>query len=232
MTVNASTPIEAHLRAAEEQLVESFALRPRAVPPQLGGATGQWKDQPVTVITRAYEGDAIGYMRVALASGTGIMLASLVALPRANRPSPILRADISRSGARAETTLTVDLVPVRDALEREAELSAIAQLAPDVSRLPAIDDRREWSSPSSLHARVSAGQETDALKAFDGYVGAFITLLTRAMPSAERAYQVRAIQEAFVRAQRTDEGLAILGTIFGKAWAQEYMAQVLFPLST
>jgi Ferredoxin-dependent bilin reductase len=231
MTVNASTPIEAHLRAAEKRLVDCFALRSRAVPPQLGGASGQWKDQPVTVITRAYEGDAIGYMRIALASGGGLVLASLVVLPRANRPTPILGADISHSGARAETTLTADLTPVRDALEREAELGAIARLAPDISRLPRIGDRTEWRSPSALLTRVGAGQEEDALKAFDGYVAAFITLLAGATPSAERAYQVRAIQDAYVRAHRMDAGLAILGTIFGKAWADEYVAHVLFPVS-
>jgi hypothetical protein len=231
MTVNASTPIEAHLRAAEEHIVESFALRSRALSPALAGAAGQWKDQPVTLITRAYEGDAVGYMRVAVASGTGIMLASLVALPRANRPAPILSAEISWSGAREETTLSVDLVPVRDALEREAELRVIAQLAPDVSRLPVIGERDEWSSSSSLHTRVGMGQESNALKALDGYVAAFITLLARATPSAERAYQVRTVQDAFMRARRMDEGLGILGTIFGSVWAGEYISQVLFPLS-
>jgi hypothetical protein len=172
-------------------------------------------------------------MRVAIASGLQLTLGSLLVLPRPNRPVPILGADLSWSGARDEMTIAADLTPVRDALERDAELAAIARVVPDVSRLPSgselADRHAEWRSPSSLHTRVGRVQIGDGLVAFDGYVRAFVTLLGAATPSAERAYQVRAIHQGYLSSRRSDDSLSILGTIFGRAWAGDYVARVLFP---
>jgi hypothetical protein len=235
MAVSHSPPIESHLHAVEQRMVDLFALRRRVLPQGLETGTGRWKDAPVAIATRAYEGDAVSYLRVALVSGIQVTLGSILALPRPNRPVPILGAELSWSGARGELTVTADLTPVRDALERHTELAAIARGVPDVSRLPTAGElprwRTEWSSPSALHTRVARGQAGEALKAFDGYVNAFVKLLGGTSPSAERAYHIRAMQEGYILAHRDDESLAILGAMFGRAWTENYLARAFFPVS-
>jgi hypothetical protein len=233
VAVSESPTIEAHLHAAEQRMIDLFALRPRELPPGLGAAAGRWKDAPVAITTRAYEGDAVSYMRIAVVSGIQITLGSILALPRPNRPVPILGAELSWSGARGETTMAADLTPVRDAFERDRELAEIARHVPDVTRLPSAGQSRrrsEWGSPSALHARVGRGQLDQALRAFDGYVGAFVKLLGGTAPSAERAYHVRAMHEGYMLAHRDDGSLAILRTMFGRSWAEEYLARALFPV--
>jgi hypothetical protein len=205
MAVSQSPAIEAHLHAAERRMIDLFALRPRDLPPGLGAATGRWKDSPVTITTRAYEGDAVSYMRVAMVSGMQVTLGSLLVVPRPNRPVPLLDAELSWSGARGEVTIVADLMPVRDALERH--------------------------SAPALHARVTRAEVRGALAAFDGYVNAFVQLLGAASPSPERASHVRALHESYMLAHRGDESLAILGTMFGRTWADDYIARALFPVS-
>jgi hypothetical protein len=229
-------PIEAHLRAAEQRLIGGLLLRPRALQPRLGEAVGRWKDAPVTITTRAYEGDAVSYVRLAVVSGVQLVLGSLLAVPRANRPVPILGADLVWRGAPRELAITADLSPVRDPLERDAELAEIARVVPDRGALPPAGElprwRSDWFSPSVLHTRVGPAQEKTALAAFDGYVAGFITLLGATPPSAERAYRTREIQDGYALAHRTDDQtLGMLAMMFGKAWADEYVTRVLFPSS-
>ena len=234
MAASLSPPIERHLRSAANQMIDLFALRPRALPSGLAGATGRWKDGPVTIATRAYEGDAVSYMHLAVVSGIQITLGSLLVVPRPNRPVPILGAELSWSGARGETTIVADLTPVRDALERDAELAAIAGVVPGASRLPSAGElprwRTEWHSPSALHTRVGGAHVNEALKAFDGVASGFSKLLGATKPSPERAYHVRAMHEGYMLAHRDDESLAILRTMFGRTWADDYVARALFPL--
>lgn len=229
-------PIEAHLRAAEQRLIGGLVLRPRALTPRLGEAVGRWKDAPVTITTRAYEGDAVSYMRVGLISGVQLALGSLLVVPRANRPVPILGADLAWRGTQRELTVTADLSPVRDPLERDAELADIARVVPTIGALPPADElpawRSAWFSPSVLHTRVGPAQEEAALAAFEGYVTAFVIVLGATPPSAERAFRTRAIHDGYALAHRTDDRtLSLLAAMFGKVWADEYMTRVLFPSS-
>lgn len=230
----APSPIESRLRAAEERLEATFVLRRRQLPAHHADAVGIWKDEPVRLSTRIYEGDAVACLRAAIVTGTQLTLGSLLVIPRANRPAPILGAELSWSGTRGETTLYADLIPVRDAMERDEELARIGRTVPRDGALPAIAQRPAWrgawDSPSALGTRVQRVQEATALAAFDRYVSAFSGLLAATTPSADRAPHVRTIQTAYLAARRTDESLAILKTIFGSAWAEDYVGRVLFPV--
>jgi hypothetical protein len=226
--------MEARLHAAEHRLIEELHLRPRALPPDLAAATGRWKDAPVSIATRAYEGDAIEYMRVALVSGIQLSVGNLLAVPRPNRPVPILGANLVWHGGRRETMVATDLSPVRDALERDAELAAIARIVPDTSALPSGGELPrwcvDWCSSSVLYTRVGPAQAEVALKAFDGYVAGFIVHLAGAPPSPEHASHVRAMHEGYAMARRADDGeRGMLAAMFGKVWAEEYVRRVLFP---
>lgn len=232
--MTASPPVESHMQRAERRIVEVLRLTQRPLDTRLAQARGLWKDSPVTITTRVYDGDAITRLRVAQISGEHLSIGSLLVLPRANRPVPILAAELVSRPAQRETGVVVDMVPVRDALEREAELASIARAVPRAPTMPASPARRpwagEWNSPSAFDARVTVDRAEDALRIFDVYVDGWLSLVTSAAPSAERAMLVRTRQAAYLLARRLDDTeLTLLGTMFGHAWAEEYVGTVLFP---
>lgn len=229
------TPIERHVLAAERRLVEALLLEPLAIPPRLAHATGLWKDAPVTIVTRAYAGDAIGYLRVATVSGVQLAIGNVLALARPNRPLPVLGADLVWLGARRETMIAADLTSMREGDARDADHRASAAALPPVSSLPGGGELpawcRAWFSPSALYTRVGPDRLSEALATFDAYVEAWLTLAAAAMPSPGSSDSIRARQHAYAEAHRVDDkGLGLLGTMFGKAWAEEYVRGVLFPV--
>lgn len=232
--MTASPPLESHLLRAERRIVEAFRLTQCTIDPRFAHARGLWKDAPLKITTRVYSGDAIARFRVARISGEHLSIGSLMVLPRANRPVPILAGELVSRPAHRESGVVVDLVPVRDALEREAELAAIERAVPRAPSMPASPARRpsanEWRSRSAFDARVAPDRAEEAWKTFDGYVDGWIALAGSIAPSAERAMLVRTRQSAYLLARRLDDTeLTLLGTMFGHAWAEEYVGTVLFP---
>lgn len=228
--------IEHHVTQAERRLVDALDLQRMELPAHLAQATGRWKDAPVRITTRAYTGDAVGYMRVALVNGVNLSIGNLLAQARPNRPLPVLGADLVWLGAGRDTMIAADLSSMREGPAREAEHRAIAAAVPDVSALPPGGELPPWCqlwfSPAALYTRVSAERLEEALSAFDGYVDAWLTLAAAARPAPESADEIRARQLGYARAhQAEDKGLGLLATMFGRAWADEYLDQVLFPVA-
>ncbi len=65
------------------------------------------------------------------------------------------------------------------------------------------------------------------------YPDAFIESVTTAQSRPELAGQIAAAQDAYMTAHRVDDkGLGLLRKMFGAAWANHYLTDVLFPTST
>ena len=203
-----TTAVELHLVAAERLLVERLLLRRVPdVPPRLANARGLWKDAPVTIATRTYQGDAIAYARVAMVTGVQLAIASLLVQPRPNRPLPILLATLTWRGEHRDSAVRASLAPMSSETH-----TYLPELTP-------------------LDAEVPRERLPEALSAFDAYVRAFLTQCGSAADSATADPDaIRARQHAFLEAQRTDpDTQRLLSTMFGHAWGEEYLRVVLFP---
>ena len=227
-------PFAHHVALAERRLVETLLLRPIQVPARFGVATGLWKDERVSITTRAYEGDVVSYLRVALVHGSQFSIASLLGLPRPNRVVPLLTAALEWSGTTRETIVAADLPPVAEGDEADAARQAVALAIPDVWGLPPGGEHPHWSarrpSPAALYTRVSADRLPDAVAAFQHYVEIWIQLCAGAVPSPERADLIRARQRRFIESHRADDAIANrLATMFGRAWTDDYVRTILFP---
>lgn len=228
------SPVERHLLAAERRLAGSLELRPVPLPPRMMQAVGLWKDAPATITTRAWEGNAVDCLRVAMVSGVQLSIGILFLVPRANRSLPILGAEMVSLGPGAETTICADLSPARSGAGREADERAIAAVCPDVGAHPPGGEHpawcARWLSRSALCTRVGADRLDAALALFDRYVEGWIALEAVAVPDPDGSDEMRVQHEAYAAARRTEDAtLDLLATMFGRAWADEYVASALFP---
>jgi hypothetical protein len=228
------SPIEQHLQRAERRAVETLALRPVALPDRFAQAKGLWKDAPVSLTTRAFEGDAVTMLRVAYVTGVHLSLGTLLATPRPNRALPVLSIDLARLGTERDALVAVDLTPMSEGGARLDECDRLAAALPRAP-LAVVADRpawsRDWLSPNAVHARVGAARLADTLVAVDQSVDVWIALAAGAEPVPEGGDAVRARQHAYAEARRADEQwLSLLGSMFGRAWWGEYVEKVLFPI--
>jgi hypothetical protein len=221
----------------EDWLVEHLELRPLLLEPALARANGAWKGQPVTLETRAYAGGAIRYARFAQLIGAGLEIGNILCLPDSLYPLPIFGADLVALG-RASGMVAADLSPtLPHGRERERQVASLAPLAFARSCLPpggALPGWCEaWFSPYALYTRVSAEQAAEARRAYNAFPRVFAELVRRTRPRADQVPTVRSIQAGYVAAHRTDDkGLGLLATLFGRAWADRYISEALFPRVT
>lgn len=198
--------IDATLLRAERRLVKALDLRSRSLQPRLAQASGLWKDAPVTITTRVYDGDAVGYMRVATIAGTQLTLGSLLVCARPNRGLPLFSGELVSRGLARETAVTVDVVPMTDTVARGE------------------------SHPAAFQKTVGNEQLAGVLAAFDASVDAWITLTGAMPPSPDSADAVRRRQHEYTDARRADPRTrSLLVAMFGAAWADDYLRSVLFP---
>lgn len=193
--------IEPLLLRAERRVVQSLGLRARPLAARFANEDGLWKDARVTITTRTWEGDAVGYLRVAIISGRQLTIGSLLGCSRPNRALPVLVADLVMRGVTGEAMVSVDVIPVVD---------EPASSAPVVT---------------GVHDQAAA-----SIEGFSQRVEAWTTLAAAAMPDPDRADAVRRRQrEIMDRLRSTPQTRSLLAAMFGKSWAEEYVGTVLYP---
>ena len=234
MTAFVDLLIETELR-----LVDRLELSRLELEPSMASARGRWKGDDVRIETRAYRGPTIAYARFATVVGAGLEIANLLCLSHHDIPLPMLGADLVSLGSRSGTSmLAADLSPTLPPGEaRAAQLAGLAaRMArhaglPPGGELPAWCS--EWFSPFALYTRPDASTMDAAVAAFREIPEEFIELSLRTDRDVDTAAIVAAAQAAYADAHRTDDkGLGMLAKMFGAAWADRYLAEVLFPAAT
>lgn len=218
----------------EQALVQDLGLRPLLLAPALARADGAWKGESVSLETRAYAGGAIRFARFAQLVGPSLEIGNVLCLPDPLYPLPILGADLVALG-RATGMLAVDLSPTLPAgPERDHQLASCRSLGLTRSSLPsggALPGWCEaWFSPHALFTRVPPERANEARRAFAVFPRVFTELARRATPRPDQAPAIRTAQAGYAAAHRTDDkGLGLLARMFGAAWADRYVSEVLFP---
>lgn len=213
----------------EQWLAAKLGLSRLRLEPTLERAQGTWKQAEVTIRTAAYAGGPIRYARFTRVESEALEIGNILCLARADQPLPILGAElvaIAGSGL-----MVADLSPaVPDGLEG-AILAARRARHPDFPSpgpLPAWCDG--WMSRHALLARVSAEQAPAALRAFRDFPATFLELACTSAARPALAAEVGRAQARYVEVHlQADQGLNLLGKIFGEAWSQRFLKEVLFP---
>jgi phycocyanobilin:ferredoxin oxidoreductase len=234
MTISSPFAFAALTAATEAYLARELGLGPLALPPELGRAEGEWRGSSATIETRAYRGGVIRYARFAVIRGPDLEIGNILCLPAPEHPLPILGADLVALG-RETGMLAADLSPVLPAgAECAAQLAPLAARRarqpplPPGGRLPAWC--AAWFSPHALYTRVDAAGLGNAVAAFQEFPRAFVALARRSRPRPALAREIVYAQDGYAAAHRTDDkGLRLLATMFGTAWAERYLREVLFP---
>jgi phycocyanobilin:ferredoxin oxidoreductase len=131
--------------------------------------------------------------------------------------------------------LAADLSPTLPAgPEREQQLARVAAVGSPRSCLPPGGTLpgwcQRWFSPHALYTRVPLERAGEARRAYARFPRVFLELAERATPRPDQVSTVRAAQAGYSAAHRADDkGLGLLAAMFGAAWAERYIGEVLFP---
>lgn len=222
--------------ATEEWLVRELELEPLALDDELAFRVGDWRDAPVTIETRAYRGERVRYARFAVVLGQGLEIGNLLCLPEQALPVPIFGADLV-AVRRDLAMIAADLSPtVPPGPERDRQLATIATRRAVGPDLPSGGELPAWAaerfSPHTLYTRISPDELPLAVDAFRAYPDAFIEGVMMTDPRTALSNQIAGAQDAYMTAHRVDDkGLGLLRKMFGAAWADRYLTDVLFPAS-
>lgn len=222
------------LSGVEAALVGELGLSPRPLAGGLAHLAGTWKGAPVTLVTRAYAGGAVGYARFAELTGAGVEIVNALVLPRAAVPLPILGADLVALG-RDTAMIAADLSPtLPPGAERDASLAPLSRAhaafpaLPPGGALPAFC--AAYFSPYALYTRFPTAAREATASALRAMVAAFLTIARATPPRPDLAPAVAKVMDDYAGAHRTDDrGLDMLEKMFGRAIAARYLAEVLFP---
>jgi phycocyanobilin:ferredoxin oxidoreductase len=217
----------------EALLVDALNLTPVELDPMLANGTGTWKGSDVRIETHLFSGGPIRFARFARLTGEVLEIGNVLCLAHPTYPLPILGADLVWLG-RDEAMLAADLSPTLPRGQQQTE--QLAGLAARRASGPALPSGGElpawcadWFSPYALYTRIPLHQLAAATSAYRGFPAEFVALVGRALP-AEKREQTERAQEQYLAAHRTDDkGLGLLARMFGTAWAERYIAEVLFP---
>jgi phycocyanobilin:ferredoxin oxidoreductase len=231
--------IKALMRRTEEDLRRELELIPRAVPPDLARAEGVFRGNPIVIETRAYEGPLVRFARFATILGGGVEIGNALCLgrPDAAPPIPIFGADLVTLSPDI-AMLAADISPVLPAgAERDAQLRPFAERAalrpalPPGGELPSFC--AAWFSPYALFTRVSPSAAALAAAAYVDLPPLFAAIARESRPHAPaypRADEALRAQARYLEDHRTDDkGLRMIGKVFGQAFADRYIARLLFP---
>lgn len=222
--------------ATRDWLVTELDLRRVPLASEFERATGCWSGAPVTLETRAYEGDCIRFARFAVARGPRFELGALLCLPATDYPLPILGADLVAEGERS-TAITIDLAPVLPpGPARDAQLATLASRRSRHPELPPgrplPHERAACASPYALVTGGPVDEVRGARGAAADFARVLASLVHEAEPEPTRSEQVRSAQEEYLAALRADGRVEnLLGAIFGAAWTGRYVQNALFPAS-
>lgn len=198
-------------------LAGGLALQPLPIDPRWQRAEGRWKDAPVVLETRAAAGGPIRFARAVTVRGASLEIDNLVAVTQGG---PVLAAERVFVG-RPETLFVADVSVPPGTPATQVRVSVLPSPGP----LPGFCAR--YFSPAPVFASVPAHRIEEARREVGARVTAFLQRARRADtpdPEAQRW------QQAYLDAHREeDRGLKLLGTLFGEAWAEGFVSEVLFP---
>lgn len=221
----------------EAALLRVLDLHPLSLPSDLALATGLWKDEPVVIETRAYAGGPIRYARVATVVGNDLQIGNVLALPDPSYPLPILGADLVAVHAD-RGMIAVDLSPtLPSGPQREAQLHPLEARMPERPALPPggplPDWCLRWFSPCALYTRGTLRELAAAEPVVLEFVHELGRLVHSTPASPETAGATSLAVAGYLRDHRTDDrGLNLLAAMFGRAWMDRYLKEVLFPEGT
>lgn len=223
------------VRRVERRLVAGLGLIERPLPPELARLEGRFRDEPVTLLARAYSGPRLRYLRcVEVSSPSHLDIGNVLALPRAELALPLLGVDLVEVG-RDSAVVVADLSPMAESEARRAHERAVLErhrgpvALGEACALP--EWAAEWFSAAALCVRVGAGQApASAAAPVEAYAAAFIELVREGLPDPAQAEPVARRQQAYSAAHRErDRGLLLLRRLFDPALADRLLREVLFP---
>jgi phycocyanobilin:ferredoxin oxidoreductase len=197
-------------------------LQPIALDPQLASAVGSFKGVKIALEARGYAGGAIAFARFVEVWGGALEITNLLCLPRTSRALPIFGADFVSVSSQS-AMFAADLSPVPGA----PPVAALVHALPSAGELPG------WCqgvfSPHPLFVRVAADRRDEACAAALERVDQFCALAAAEGPAGSER-EILDAQREYARAHlEDDKGLDMLGRIFGDAWAQRFLREVMFP---
>ncbi|AKT36906.1 hypothetical protein [Chondromyces crocatus] len=225
----------AFTRRAEEALVDALGLQTLSLDPATTSATGSWRGQPVTLVTRAYRGGPLRHARFVEITGSEMAIGNALCVPLPEHPLPVFGADLVTLDGAA-LMLVTDLSPTLPAgEERNAQLAPLREVhAVHGSRLPPGGPLppwcADWFSNFAMYTRISKNTLPAARTAFDAYLRVYESLCFTSVQRPEHAPVVARTLEGYAVAHRRDDrGLRMLAKLFGAPWAARYIAETLFP---
>lgn len=213
----------------EQWLAAKLELSRLRLDPTLERARGTWEQAEVTIRTAAYAGGPIRYARFTRVESEALEIGNILCLGRADQPLPILGAELM--AVAGSGLVMANLSPtVPDGVEG-AILAARRARHPDFPSpgpLPAWCEG--WMSRHALFARVSVEQAPAVLRALRDFPATFLELADTSAARPALAGEIGRAQAGYMRAHlQDDKGLDLLGKIFGEAWSQRFLKEVLFP---
>ena len=210
------------LRECERRIVSRLLLRPVALDPQHAFAAGSLKGVEIKLEARGYAGGAIAFARFVEIWGGALEITNLLCLPLTSCALPILGGDFVSVFSQS-ALFVADVSPIPGS----------APLAPLMHALPSGGKLPDWCgrvfSPQPLFSRVGAARRDEACAAALERVDQFCALAAAGGPAGSKR-DISQAQRGYARAHLDDDkGLAMLGRIFGDAWAQRFLREVMFP---
>ena len=209
------------LRRVEEEILHALDLRPIPLSAGFASVRGSWKGTPVELKARAYTGSAIRYGRCIELWGDELSIGNALLLPRIDLALPVFGLDIVAAGHGA-VMVAADLSP----MVASTEIGVPACDLPSGGEVPQWC--RRWFSQQALYTRVPLARIGETEEPILTRVRALAGL--RSPPDPARTSEIAAAQRAYCAAHlEDDKGLGMLSRMFGEAWAQRFLREVMFP---
>jgi Ferredoxin-dependent bilin reductase len=216
------------LARTERRLVSAFGLEPLALAPELADRSGTWKGGPALIAARGYAGGPLRYARFVELEAEAMSIVNVLCLPALDRPLPIFGADLVGLGSGA--MVAADLSPVAGDFDLRPLARRLAAHPPLPSGGVLPDWCARWFSPYALYTRVPAERAAEAAERLLDFADAFVEIAA-APHSTGDPIAVRSAQDGYCASHRKDDrGLNLLRALFGAAWAERFVAEILFPV--
>lgn len=213
------------LAALEVELISTLELSPRELPKELSRLEGRYKDAPMILEARAYQGPRIRYARFVTVIGADLQIANAMVLPA--NSAPIFGVDLIARASLGSALAVIDLSPV---LKDRVAPKIVAPQLPSRGDLPAWASR--WFSDDFTFAEIREAQLPMLRARLSAYARAFVESVERAerVEHSEPDPRVRERQDAYAAAHREeDRGLQLLAKIFEAEHARRFIDEVMFP---
>lgn len=172
-----------------------------------------------------------------LDAGSVLQVFNAVAFPDADRQQPLLGIDLLQFGLRDKLVAVMDFQPLRQEphyLKRYmGGLKTLQQRFPDFAQGEEMRsyDANRYFSPWLLFARGPATDLKENLQdAFALLLSAYWALHDAEQPDPRLQKEVEALQSSYARYSiQKDPAHGLFASYFGKAWADRFLHEFLFP---